>query len=104
MGDCNTLKTFPNPHHCDPHLDQTKFNDLLPLTIDGVLATWLDSELWKILKAATGLLIPRTTTNTAWDCVLPVPVAGRGVSKARWQDFLLEFEALDESKLLTSEP
>ena len=22
---------------CDPHLDQTKFNDLLPLTIDGVL-------------------------------------------------------------------
>ena len=39
MGDCNTLKTFPNPHHCDPHLDQTKFNDLLPLTIDGVLVT-----------------------------------------------------------------
>ena len=37
MEDCNTLKTFPNPHHCDPHLDQTKFNDLLPLTIDGVL-------------------------------------------------------------------
>ena len=25
--------------HCDPHLDQTKFNDLLPLTIDGVLIT-----------------------------------------------------------------
>ena len=24
-------------HHCDPHLDQTEFNDLLPLTIDGVL-------------------------------------------------------------------
>ena len=23
--------------HCDPHLDQTKLNDLLPLTIDGVL-------------------------------------------------------------------
>ena len=37
MGDCNTLKTFPNPHHCDPHLDQTKYNDLLLLTIDGVL-------------------------------------------------------------------
>ena len=37
MGDCNTLKTFPSPHHCDPHLDQTKYNDLLPLTIDGVL-------------------------------------------------------------------
>ena len=41
------------------------------------IATWLDSELWKILEAATGLSIPRTTTNTAWDCVLPVPVAGR---------------------------
>ena len=25
--------------HCDPHLDQTKFNDLLPLTIDGVLVS-----------------------------------------------------------------
>ena len=23
--------------HCDPHLAQTKFNDLLHLTIDGVL-------------------------------------------------------------------
>ena len=22
---------------CDPHLDQTKLNDILPLTIDGVL-------------------------------------------------------------------
>ena len=37
MGDCNTLKSFPNPRHCDPHLGQTKLNDLLPLTIDGVL-------------------------------------------------------------------
>ena len=74
------------------------------LSVVEPIATWLDSELWKILKAATGLLIPRTTTNTAWDCVLPVPVAGRGVSKTRWQVFLLEFEALDESKLLTSEP
>ena len=48
MGDCNTLKTFPNPHHCDPHLDQTKFNDLLPLTIDGVLVTpfLFHQELW----------------------------------------------------------
>ena len=40
MRDCNALKTFPNPHHCDPHLDQTKFNDLLPLTIDGVLVVF----------------------------------------------------------------
>ena len=31
--------------HCDPHLDQTKFNDLLPLTIDGVLIEELDN-LW----------------------------------------------------------
>ena len=31
-------KCFNIPHHCDPHLNQTKFNDLLPLTIDGVLA------------------------------------------------------------------
>ena len=38
MGDCNTLKAFQNPHHCDPHLAQTKCNDLFPLTIDCVLA------------------------------------------------------------------
>ena len=31
-------KSFNIPHHCDPHLNQTKFNDLLPLTIPGVLA------------------------------------------------------------------
>ena len=31
-------KCFNSPHHCDPHLNQTKFNDLLPLTIHGVLA------------------------------------------------------------------
>ena len=30
------IATHWRPHHCDPHLDQTKFNDLLPLTIDGV--------------------------------------------------------------------
>ena len=38
MGDCNTLKSLGRAHHCDPHLDQTKLNDLLPVTIDGVLA------------------------------------------------------------------
>ena len=42
MGDCNTLKAFPSPHHCDPHLAQTKCNDLFPLTIDGFLAA-----LWR---------------------------------------------------------
>ena len=30
-------KCFYIPHHCDPHLNQTKLNDLLPLTIHGVL-------------------------------------------------------------------
>ena len=33
-------KCFNIPHDCDPHLDQTKFNDLLQLTIHGVLAVW----------------------------------------------------------------
>ena len=28
---------------CDPHLDQTKLNDLLPLTIDGVLVSFLSN-------------------------------------------------------------
>ena len=37
MGDCNTLKSFSNQRHCDPHLDQTKLNGLLLLTIHGVL-------------------------------------------------------------------
>ena len=35
-------KSFNIPLHCDPHLNQTKwliFNDLLPLTIPGVLGT-----------------------------------------------------------------
>ena len=31
-------KCFNIPHHWDPPLNQTKFNDLLPLTIHGVLA------------------------------------------------------------------
>ena len=30
--------------HCDPHLDQTKFNGLLPLTIEGVL-NWRTEKL-----------------------------------------------------------
>ena len=30
-------KSFNIPLHCDPHLNQTKFNDLLSLTIIGVL-------------------------------------------------------------------
>ena len=31
-------KCFNSPQYCDPHLDQTKSNDLLPLTIHGVLS------------------------------------------------------------------
>ena len=58
MGDCNTLKTFPNPHHYDPHLDQTKYNDLLPLTIDGVLIPFGDWTLApkKIYSSILGAL------------------------------------------------
>ena len=37
--DTSALREIFNiPHHCDPHLNQTKLNDLLPLTIDGVLS------------------------------------------------------------------
>ena len=34
--------------HCDPNLDQTKFNDLLPSTIDGVLTMGKSAinEIW----------------------------------------------------------
>ena len=38
-------KSFNIPLHCDPHLNQTKwliFNDLLPLTIPGVLKLIFD--------------------------------------------------------------
>ena len=38
-------KFFNIPHHCDPHLNQTKFNDLLPLTIHGVFDSSL--VLWQ---------------------------------------------------------
>ena len=44
-------RCFNIPHHCDPYLNQTKFNDLLPLTIDGVLGSpqWrtYTPALWK---------------------------------------------------------
>ena len=38
-------KCFNIPHHCDPHLNQTKLNGLLPLTIPGVLDD-LSFGLW----------------------------------------------------------
>ena len=39
------------PHDCDPHLNQTKFNRLLPLTIAGVLVKGNKSfgMVWLIL-------------------------------------------------------
>ena len=36
-----------------------------------------DSHLWKILEAATGSSLPRTTTDAVWHCVLPDPIEGR---------------------------
>ena len=45
-------KSFNIPLHCDPHLNQTKwliFNDLLPLTIPGVLTydyIHIPAEIW----------------------------------------------------------
>ena len=47
-----------------------------PSVVEPV-AEWLDQQLWKILEIATGFSIPTGTTNTAWDCVLPIPVVGR---------------------------
>ena len=37
MRDNDTSALRAMFQYCDPHLDQTKLNDLLPLTIDGVL-------------------------------------------------------------------
>ena len=42
---------FNIPHHCDPYLNQTKLNGLLPLTIPGVLvATGVYALLLKFLQ------------------------------------------------------
>ena len=40
-------KSFNIPHSCDPHWNQTKFNDLLPLTIHGVLAKAMKDD-WSV--------------------------------------------------------
>ena len=42
------------------------------------VARWLDCKLWAILETATGLSIPRQDCGRDWECVLPVPVQGRG--------------------------
>ena len=54
MGDCNTLKSLGRAHHCHPHLDPTKLSDLLPVTIDGVLITWI---IYPTLKSRWGKYI-----------------------------------------------
>ena len=70
MGDYNTLKSFPNPRHCDPHLDQTKLNDLLPLTINGVLVMLLCSHLTPLVNEVLKLVEYLVLTGTHWLCIL----------------------------------
>ena len=66
MGDCNTLKSFSNPRHCDPHLDQTKLNDLLPLTIDDVLVDC-------VLNSPEFVLIFVFYTSTVYTALVSCP-------------------------------
>ena len=47
--------------HCDPHLDQTKYNDLLPLTIDGVLTDFLVIDNLLLVKSSLYSLISLLT-------------------------------------------
>ena len=44
-------KCFNIPHHCDPHLNQTKLNGLLPLTIPGVLVAFFLCHTWRHFNA-----------------------------------------------------
>ena len=44
----NTLKSFLNPRYYDPHLNQTKFDELFPLTIAGVLACMMNCDQMKL--------------------------------------------------------
>ena len=46
-------------------------------SVEEPIASWLDTELWKVLESATGLSIPRSSTNSPWNCVLPIPVRER---------------------------
>ena len=51
------------------------------------IASWLDTELWKVLESATGLSIPRSSTNSPWNCVLPIPVMER--DKQTFQEWVV---------------
>ena len=42
------------------------------------VAAWLDTQLWSVLEAATGLNIPRGDRGQAGDFVVDVPVHGLG--------------------------
>ena len=42
--------SFNISHCCDPHLNQTKFNDLLPLTIPGVLGSTFNIDILRLLR------------------------------------------------------
>ena len=59
-----------------------QFDYWLQLSYPSVVtpvARWLDTEIWKILETATGLSIPRQVTDMDGECILPVPVTGRGL-------------------------
>ena len=57
-----------------------------PSVVEPV-ASWLDDQLWKVLESATGLSIPRTSSNLPWNCVLPIPVMER--NKQTFQEWVI---------------
>ena len=57
-----------------------------PSVVEPV-ASWLDDQLWKVLESATGLSIPRTSSNSPWNCVLPIPVMER--NKQTFQEWVV---------------
>ena len=65
-----------------------------PSVVEPV-ATWLDAQLWKVLESATGLTIPRTSSNTPWNCVLPIPVMER--STQTFQEWVVAGQAAGEA-------
>ena len=81
-------KCFNIPHHWDPHLNQTKLNDLLPLTIDGVLTEYRV----RINKSLCALL----DQSQDWDifvfflwnnCFHSIPISERNYTILLWSSF-----------------
>ena len=65
-------KCFNNPHHCDPHLNQTRLNGFLPLTIPGVLT-----------------FAQRKDSMIYWFSLLPsLPLIFSHLSTALWRPYL----------------